>query len=92
MLQAQRLKIALKKTVFNHTFATCQKLGQQNLDSELIFGVVATAIGYIVKVLILEHTTKCHAHGCGKSVVLAAIPAVEDAGDSFLKTIQDTTR
>ena len=60
VLEAHWLKTALKKSVFNHTFASCQKLGWQNWVFELVLGVVPAAFGYDVKVLILEHIAKYH--------------------------------
>ena len=65
---AHWLKTALICFVFNHTFASCQKLGQWCFVFELVSGAVPTAIRYNLKHIMVEHATKCHIGGCSRSM------------------------
>ena len=46
--------------VFNHTFASCGKLGWQFWIFELVLGDIPTAIGYILHHVVIEHIASSH--------------------------------
>jgi len=54
--------------VFNHTFASCHKLGQLCFVFELVLGAVPTAIGYNLKHVMTEYIAKYHIDWCGRSM------------------------